>query len=63
MRQYHNQYAALLLTDDTLGRQAAFSVGLSASGDVGPFDSDTTVLYDRELTDRGGDYNPSTGRW
>uniref|UniRef100_A0A3B4X5J9 C1q domain-containing protein n=1 Tax=Seriola lalandi dorsalis TaxID=1841481 RepID=A0A3B4X5J9_SERLL len=39
----------------------AFSAGLGVSGKVGPFNTETPLVYSREVTNIGGAYNPLTG--
>ncbi|XP_055016544.1 uncharacterized protein LOC129411026 [Boleophthalmus pectinirostris] len=42
-------------------QQVGFSVGLSDSGAVGPFDSETILKFSKVLTNEGSAYDPSTG--
>ncbi|KAJ0009183.1 hypothetical protein NQD34_016598, partial [Periophthalmus magnuspinnatus] len=41
--------------------KVAFSVGLTDSGAVGPFDSETILKFTKILTNEGSAYDPSTG--
>ena len=50
---------APVLTDQP---KVAFSAGLG-QGQVGPYGSDTTLVYKRVITNIGNGYDPSTGRW
>ncbi|RVE60267.1 hypothetical protein OJAV_G00179370 [Oryzias javanicus] len=38
-----------------------FSATTAESGDIGPFNTNTNVLYKKAITNVGGAYNPSTG--
>ncbi|XP_072320370.1 complement C1q-like protein 2, partial [Eucyclogobius newberryi] len=49
------------LSERTGLQKVAFSVGLSDSGAVGPFDSETTLKFNKVLTNEGSAYDPQTG--
>ena len=51
---------ALVLTDQA---KVAFSVGLTNDGYVGPFSSQTTLVYKKVFTNIGSAYDTTTGRW
>lgn len=53
----------LLLLSDTAAdvQKVAFSAGLTDSGAVGPFDSETTLLFTKVLTNDGAAYDRNTG--
>ncbi|XP_059206479.1 complement C1q-like protein 2 [Centropristis striata] len=49
------------LETENAERKVAFYTGLTDSGSVGPFDTDTTLKYRKVFTNIGDAYNPSTG--
>lgn len=42
-------------------RQLAFSVGLTDSGYVGPFQTEITLVYEKVFTNIGNGYDPNSG--
>ncbi|KAK7879964.1 hypothetical protein WMY93_033370 [Mugilogobius chulae] len=50
-----------LQTNSSGLQKVAFSVGLSDSGAVGPFDSETVLKFSQILTNHGSAYDPQTG--
>uniref|UniRef100_A0AAV2JJQ2 C1q domain-containing protein n=1 Tax=Knipowitschia caucasica TaxID=637954 RepID=A0AAV2JJQ2_KNICA len=61
-------YQRLNSTEDRLSelsstgvQKVAFSVGLTDSGAVGPFDSETVLKFSKVLINEGSAYDPSTG--
>ncbi|KAK7880088.1 hypothetical protein WMY93_033254, partial [Mugilogobius chulae] len=53
--------AGLYKMTQTCLQKVAFSVGLSDSGAVGPFDSETVLKFSQILTNHGSAYDPQTG--
>ena len=60
LTRYAKHFVAPVLTDKP---KVAFYAGLTNNGHVGPFDSTTTLVYKRVITNVGNGYDPSTGRW
>lgn len=49
------------LEDNAQQPKVAFSVGLTDSGGVGPFNAETTLVYEKVFYNLGQAYNPITG--
>ncbi|XP_041634969.1 complement C1q-like protein 2 [Cheilinus undulatus] len=58
LQDSENQIAALKSKE---GKKLAFSAEVGPRGAVGPFDSETTLVYQTVITNEGNAYNSSTG--